>query len=250
MQRASPEDRQVERLRATLFTHSLAEELGCAHTGYALGRRLEPEGAVLCPETWYHKWCGRLKGACISRQDELQRLLHDYPRLEVIWNDPLWEALKQHGTAETWASRFDARVQPDDKMRSFTNASMIAWVGVPEPQRLVDLLILLRDQRFGLGLQRLWVLKNMRAYLLVVSAFPPFSWAPAELYGCIRRLPGNERSAKWLSAAMSDSPEEWRKAVECAKYHVDCWMNEAVGRTQSGARGWLWDGLNPKAHAC
>lgn len=242
MRRASEVDRQVERLRHMLFVHTLADALGCPHTGYALNHRLDPGRMSIYDDVPYHRWEGRLLGAEIPAE-EREHLISQYPDLQPVWNDPLWEVLKEGGSQAEWTERFDCTVAADHPMRDFCNPSMRDWVGVPNAQRLKEMLLLLRNEVHGLFSQRLWLMKNLAAYVLVVSIFDPFRPIAVPLYRCICDLPLSKRSVRHLEQCLTIDPLRWGKWVTAAQREAENWMRSGDGRTPALAQRWLWEAL-------
>ncbi|WAB99732.1 hypothetical protein OSW16_08860 [Pseudomonas putida] len=244
MRRDLEVNRQVERLRSMLLVHTLADELQCGHKGYALGMRLcAGSSEIDVVEAQSHKWGGRLRGAKIS-EAERDSLIASYPVLGAVWSDPLWEDLKYVRANAEIPRCFDSILPADHAMRKFSPTSMRQWIDVPDPKRLCEIVLLLRDDSSSLHLQRLWVIKNLAAYLLVVSIFAPFRPVAVPLYKCIRDLPLKKASmVDALQSRLLFSLPDWERWVQAAQEEATEWLGSRKGRNPALARRWLWNEL-------
>ncbi|MCO6690595.1 hypothetical protein [Pseudomonas asiatica] len=221
--------------------HILADALDCPHKGYSLALRIAGGKTSTDLDLLSHKWSGRLRGAKMPDK-EREAWLVLYPNLNAVWNHPLWNALRDKPLPECQQC-FDLRVSADHRMRRFSGQTMLDWIGVPDPDRIYDIVLLLRSDDKSLFLQRLWLLKNLAAYLLVATIFEPFRAVVVPLYRCIRSVPLSKAFSKRLHECLPFSPICWERWVNAAQTAAEDWQRSGEGRTQSMARQWLWEEL-------
>ncbi len=243
MHRALEVNRQVDRLRNMLFVHTIADGVPCEHSGYALGLRMGASSDLSVVGVESHRWQRRILGAAIP-SPERETLMARFPGLRTVWNNPLWEVLKDNGSHFDSQQCFDSVVGVDHPMRRFSHCSMQKWVGVPEPERIREMVLLLKNDDHSLHLQRWWMMKHLAPYVLVASTFAPFRPVAAPLYRCIRDLPLNKPSmVDSLHGYLPISPTHWDNWVNAAQQEATEWLGSRKGRTQELARRWLWDML-------
>lgn len=182
----------VRQLRGRVVAHSICSYFACPHTGPALER---------CGCEWAHqhhplvklvrntKWPRLLKGSEL-RRDCLRDLFMDYPALQSLTTDPLWEVL-----STLWDNRRHTdhlaetlHLKSGCLLPALGPVLMRRLCACPDWRNLGYVLALLGSTSGRFKSHRLWLRAHFLNYLILVCMTEPGCFVREPLYELLNEL--------------------------------------------------------------
>ncbi|PCR96086.1 hypothetical protein CP336_13880 [Pseudomonas fluorescens] len=178
--------KNVRRLRAMFFGHTLVDAAGCSATAQGISRWggawwASRTGQEI-PDTLNHKWPGYLTGS-FPRSRLRATLIEDFPILRAVLDDPLWPLLQRlvHPKEDTscWAAQLRLNGR---SFKYYSVARLQRLCGAPHWRRLSGLIALLGSERLADRVWQAWLRRTFTAYLLCVCLDLPGQLDPVAIY--------------------------------------------------------------------
>lgn len=191
---------EVRQIRAMAFAHHLADQIGCAHTGYALARWYEQAHGQPVGTQRDRRWRSYFLGKYLPSSALLNELLGQFPVLRQVLSNLLWRALIDDSKG---------RVDWDQFARQSCAASGLAgtllkgrfksWLESPSADHLGLLLLLARTQAEEFRAARIAIEFGFGHYFLVCCLDPSLAHVGSRLFFRLSRLFGAGASSRSCS---------------------------------------------------
>lgn len=200
----------VRRLRGCVFAHSLCSTFGCPHTGRALARYGGAWSHQRHPLVPYrvagnNKWPRLLTGSEL-RAACLNELLADFPALQAVMRDPLWDVLRtlrdEHRHTDTWAQTL--RLENGHLLPEQGAFVMRRLCACPDWHNLGYVLALLGSTSMRLAPHRRWLRTRFLTYLILVCMAEPCCFVREPLYELL-----NDLYVRGFFEAIDDWPSDF-----------------------------------------
>lgn len=227
----------VRRLQGCMFAHSLATVFGCPHSGPALARRGDAwwhqrHPLVPIPRACNNKWARCLTGS-VLRNACLNELLMDFPALQPVWTNSLWEVLNTLGNKRCPTDQLAQALHLENGYRlpTFGSVLMRRLCGCPDWRNLGCVLAILGSTSRQFAPHRRWLRAHFLNYLVLVCMAEPCCFVRQPLYELLNNF--YERD---LVRDIDDWPSDFATFEQACQVinHYGDWMR---------CNGWItgWD---------
>ena len=215
---------EIRHIRAMSFAHQLANQIGCAHAGYALARWYEQIHHQAVWTQRDRRWRLYLLGNHLPSSGLLNELLGRFPVLRHVLDDPLWRALIDDTKGRVNWDQFARELcAVHGLVGEMLQSRFKSWLESPSADHLGLVLVLARTQTEEFHRARIAIKCGFIRYFLVCCLDPSLVNVADQLFSRLSRLfsaaaPTRACDVYWFSsyAVFAESLEILRDVEEWA----------------------------------